>query len=471
MKKLITVLLFICMLLCGKVYAANDTVLTGIINEVYITDSMGDKIQCLILSLDEETTFNVYDDMGDQANVKTKEIQLTSKDYSSDMNGKKVTVKGNDFYQGLTYYHIRPITLLNAKITLSETKKETYPAYVTAYAGFIQKALTVNDGTFNSDNRISELQLIDLDFNSVPELIIFDGGAGGSVGINIVSIVDGEAKLRYGSSYFSDSAFEKDKAIAYTDNKGTIVGQRFENSTGEFLDNFEMRRTDGTGELFWYLKSTNYAGEDGYQCSAYKFSKNNKLTVDSISSTPYLAGWNTDEQSVWKMFFVHTSPEQGYRLSLSVRNADYKLNLEWEKVKNNADELKKWLNSYKVQNIYDGRQVRIILNMKNVIETDNLTIINNGRTLVPLRAIFEALGASVDWNDETKTVTSSYKNTTITMTVGQDFFYKNGTRIPLDVAPQITNSRTLVPVRAVAEAFDCEIKWDGDSYIVHIFTK
>ncbi|MBQ3038613.1 MAG: hypothetical protein IJD30_05490 [Clostridia bacterium] len=171
------------------------------------------------------------------------------------------------------------------------------------------------------------------------------------------------------------------------------------------------------------------------------------------------------------MFFVHTSPEQGYRLSLSVRNADYKLNLEWEKVKNNADELKKWLNSYKVQNIYDGRQVRIILNMKNVIETDNLTIINNGRTLVPLRAIFEALGASVDWNDETKTVTSSYKNTTITMTVGQDFFYKNGTRIPLDVAPQITNSRTLVPVRAVAEAFNCEIKWDGDSYIVHIFTK
>ena len=87
LKKIVVCLLTCCMLLCGNVFALEDsTTLTGIINEVYITDSMRDKVQCLVLTLDEEKAFDVYDDMGDMVHVKTNEIQLSSKDYKPDMN-------------------------------------------------------------------------------------------------------------------------------------------------------------------------------------------------------------------------------------------------------------------------------------------------------------------------------------------------------------------------------------------------
>lgn len=123
MKRTIIFFLIICTCLCGNVFAAEDITLTGVINEVYITDGMGDKVQCLILTLDEEKTFDVYDDTGDMAHIKTNEIQLSSKDYKSDMDGKRVTVKGNDLLQGISFYHIRPVMLLNAEIT-QENKAE-----------------------------------------------------------------------------------------------------------------------------------------------------------------------------------------------------------------------------------------------------------------------------------------------------------------------------------------------------------
>ena len=63
MKKLFAGLLVICAFLGGHVFAADERVLTGVVSEVYITDGVGAKVQCLILTLDEETVFDVYDDM------------------------------------------------------------------------------------------------------------------------------------------------------------------------------------------------------------------------------------------------------------------------------------------------------------------------------------------------------------------------------------------------------------------------
>ena len=467
MKKIVVCLLTCCMLLCGNVFAMEDnTTLTGIINEVYITDGMGDKVQCLVLTLDEEKAFDVYDDMGDMVHVKTNEIQLSSKDYKPDMNGKRVTVKGNDLFQGLTYYYIRPVMMLNAKITMEEMEQSNYPDYVEAYADFIQKALTVKDENSNGDNRISALQLIDIDFNSVPELIIFDGGAGGSIGVNIVSVVNGVAKIIYGSSYFSNEAFEKDAAVAYTDKNGQI-GKRFSNAVETLSDVFEMRRMDATGELFWYLKSTDDSGEK-ILYSAYKCEKNN-LLFSNIATSAFEADYESDPKAVWSMFFMHTTPEQGYQIMLSTRNEDYTLSSEWETIKNNRGKLKEWLSSYVVQDIYDGRQATVLVN-ETKVKTDNLTIIRDGRTLVPLRTISEALGATVNWNNETQTVTIKRNETAVLMSIGQNIFYKNNEPISLDVAPIIKNDRTLVPIRAIAEAFNCVVVWD-DYYIFISDTK
>ena len=99
-----------------------------------------------------------------------------------------------------------------------------------------------------------------------------------------------------------------------------------------------------------------------------------------------------------------------------------------------------------------------------------LPVIVEGRTLVPLRSVFEALGATVEWNNETRSVTSVKGDVTITLAVDSKEMVVNGIVKTLDVPAQIMNERTMVPVRAVAEAFGCDVKWDNDVRCVVITT-
>lgn len=111
--------------------------------------------------------------------------------------------------------------------------------------------------------------------------------------------------------------------------------------------------------------------------------------------------------------------------------------------------------------------IKVLLNGEQ-IQFDQQPIIQNGRTLVPLRAIFEAMGATVEWDQKTQTVTAKSETVTVVMKVGDKTMTKNGTKITLDVPPQIVNNRTLVPARAVAESFGADVKWDGATQTVII---
>ncbi len=97
-------------------------------------------------------------------------------------------------------------------------------------------------------------------------------------------------------------------------------------------------------------------------------------------------------------------------------------------------------------------------------------VIQNDRTLVPVRAIFEAMGASVTWNGETKTITSVLDDTTVVMTLGDNIMLVNETEKALDCAPQLIGERTLVPVRAVAESFGCNVEWNGSTRKISILS-
>ncbi len=113
--------------------------------------------------------------------------------------------------------------------------------------------------------------------------------------------------------------------------------------------------------------------------------------------------------------------------------------------------------------------IKVTLN-GNKINFDQQPVLENGRTLVPLRAIFEALGATVEWNQATETVTSKKDNITITLTIGSNQLYVNGKATTLDVPAKVVNGRTLVPVRAVSESFKCKVDWEESSQTV-IITK
>lgn len=95
----------------------------------------------------------------------------------------------------------------------------------------------------------------------------------------------------------------------------------------------------------------------------------------------------------------------------------------------------------------------------------------DNRTMVPLRKIFEAMGATVVWNNDTQTVTARKNSEYVIATVNKKDVNINGVKKTLDVPPMIVDSRTLVPVRFVAEAFGADVFWDGAAKNVVITTK
>ena len=102
------------------------------------------------------------------------------------------------------------------------------------------------------------------------------------------------------------------------------------------------------------------------------------------------------------------------------------------------------------------------------IDFDQPPIIKDDRTLVPLRAIFEALGAAVSWDDATQTVTAVRGDKTVSLTIGSQTLYVGQSAVTLDVPAQLVNDRTLVPVRAISAAFDYQVDWDDELQQVSI---
>lgn len=104
----------------------------------------------------------------------------------------------------------------------------------------------------------------------------------------------------------------------------------------------------------------------------------------------------------------------------------------------------------------------------NELECDVAPYIKNGRTMVPMRAIFEALGASVDWNNQEKRATAVRDDIKIAVAIGAANLYKNDKEIVLDAPAEIKDGRTMMPVRAVSEAFGCSVTWIEDTRTVEI---
>lgn len=100
-------------------------------------------------------------------------------------------------------------------------------------------------------------------------------------------------------------------------------------------------------------------------------------------------------------------------------------------------------------------------------------VIQDGRTLVPMRAIFEALGADVDWQGETQYIvaTSSSKGQMIEMHINNNIITHNGVDMTLDVAPQLINGYTMIPLRVVSECMDANVEWDGNTRTVYVTNK
>lgn len=97
-------------------------------------------------------------------------------------------------------------------------------------------------------------------------------------------------------------------------------------------------------------------------------------------------------------------------------------------------------------------------------------VIIEGRTMVPVRGVFEYMGYDVSWDSNTKTatLTNTKKSSTITLTNGESTFKVNDKVVTPDVPQQIVNGRFMLPLRAVGEAVDAKIGWLNESKIATI---
>lgn len=95
----------------------------------------------------------------------------------------------------------------------------------------------------------------------------------------------------------------------------------------------------------------------------------------------------------------------------------------------------------------------------------------NDRTMVPMRKIFESLGATVEWDEDVQVAVAKKGDIELEIKVDSTLMTKMGRDpISIDVPPQMVNDRVLVPIRAIAEGFDAEVTWDEATQTVNITT-
>lgn len=95
-------------------------------------------------------------------------------------------------------------------------------------------------------------------------------------------------------------------------------------------------------------------------------------------------------------------------------------------------------------------------------------MLTNGTVLVPMRELFEEQGAKISWNSDTQTVKASKGDMVLTYHIGDRIAYKNGQSLSLNVPGQISAGYTMMPLRFVSEALGSSVKWDANTRSVRI---
>lgn len=113
-------------------------------------------------------------------------------------------------------------------------------------------------------------------------------------------------------------------------------------------------------------------------------------------------------------------------------------------------------------------EIRVQFNGVPVAFPDQKPAVIQDRTLVPARGVFEAMGMQVSWAEETQTVTVSDAAYTVVLQIGSPKMLVNGEEKIIDVPADTINGRTMIPVRAISEAVGCTVEWIEAENLVRI---
>ena len=116
---------------------------------------------------------------------------------------------------------------------------------------------------------------------------------------------------------------------------------------------------------------------------------------------------------------------------------------------------------------------------KTEITLDVAPYIDNGRTMIPLRGLLEAMGATIEWQGDTRTIVVTKDVNVITLQIVNNLVYVykyvggeyKTVRYTLDVPPKIKDSRTFIPIRFVSEHLGYTVGWNGATQEITIENK
>lgn len=113
-------------------------------------------------------------------------------------------------------------------------------------------------------------------------------------------------------------------------------------------------------------------------------------------------------------------------------------------------------------------EIKVFVNGRQLLFDVNPMIVNN-RTMVPMRAIFERLGAVVIWESATNSIVCNKGHRTIRLIIGSTTATVDGSPVELDAPAIAVNNRTLVSIRFIAESLGATVEWDGPTRSVNIY--
>ncbi|HCC07072.1 MAG TPA: hypothetical protein DEP72_02740 [Clostridiales bacterium] len=115
-----------------------------------------------------------------------------------------------------------------------------------------------------------------------------------------------------------------------------------------------------------------------------------------------------------------------------------------------------------------GTHIKVVLDGQEVVFEDQQPVIVEGRTLVPVRKIFEMLGFTVEWDGKNKKITGEKVGKRVELYINNEKSNVNGQEVELDVSAKIINNRTMVPLRFIVETCDKAVNYKEESKTVVI---
>jgi len=256
--------------------------------------------------------------------------------------------------------------------------------------------------------------------------------------------------------------------VTITVNKGSITPTTTTNFVNGVLSNFSV--TIPTANTGVTITATSQDGKTG---TSNSFNVNPVITASAGSGGSISpSGTVSVNYGDSKTFTI--TPDKGYKISdvkVDGKSVGAVSTYTFQNVTAN----------HTIEATFENNEIVIVLQVGQttfivnggVSILDSPPIIKNGRTLLPIRPVVEALGGTVSWDGTEKKVTVTLGSTTIELWIGKNTARVNGTDTPIDstnskVVPEIINGRTMLPLRFVTENLGCELQWDPNTKTITI---